>query len=155
MIKKQSGFTMIEILVSLGILVLLFGVVITSTTALGRRQRDQQRVTDLQNIQAALAQYKADQQYYPDTSSFNLSSATNLQNSSGNSYLQSIPHDPGSNVYCYLGQASSGGGACSNAGPTQCEYYHLYAMLENHPAGTGSCGSVTTYNFSLTPEQSN
>jgi type II secretory pathway pseudopilin PulG len=134
------GFTLIEILVAIGIMIIAFGFIISSAASIQRRARDDQRITDLQNIQAALAQYSADQQFYPDLihNSLVLSSATQLTDKTGNTiasatktYLLTVPKDPGT-TYCYKPQkALSDASACDNSSvPTACHYYLLCAQLE-------------------------
>jgi prepilin-type N-terminal cleavage/methylation domain-containing protein len=128
--SRRSGFTLIEILVAIAIMAIVFGFIIASAGSLQRRARDQQRISDLQRIQAALAQYYADNHYYPIClhpdvlTSFN-NCTGNFYNDSGNhncngdnpvgctpnrSYLVNFPHDPEDDLsgsplvthYCYV-----------------------------------------------------
>lgn len=129
----MKGFTLIEILVSISILAILFGVVLTSLSTLQRNSRDAQRVTDLRKIQAALAQYYADQGFYP--TSINFGGTYSLTNNTGNpnvpspvkTYLNRVPADPYSttNQYWYVSLPNS----CNNTG-NPCTSYCLYAMRE-------------------------
>ncbi len=143
---NYQGFTLIEILVAIAIMSIVFGFIISSAGALQRKSRDQQRTTDLQNIQSALAQYYADQQNYP------VSFTTSIKSSNGNIYLNNVPTDPLGSAYSYTSQSSfSDTTSCDNT-TTSCQFYHLCAKLENAPIGSTGCAAG--YNFELTPNKS-
>ena len=67
----QRGFTLVELLVVVMLIVVLSGVVLRVINVQGIRQksRDSQRISDLKRIQTALELYFADNRTYPATGS--------------------------------------------------------------------------------------
>lgn len=161
--NHPGGFTLVELLISLSIVAVVFGVVLTSTAQVQRNARNSERQTDLRNIQSALQLYFADQNFFPDNS-FNLSSDfdNSLTSSDGNPnpgasakiYLRQIPKDPlNTSSYCYQAQDLAGGGSCDNSDAEtsrRCQQHTLFATLEGLPPGSDSCLGKT-YNYKLTP----
>jgi prepilin-type N-terminal cleavage/methylation domain-containing protein len=81
MLKKffhpnDSAFTLIELLISIAIISLLFGVVLVNSNALRTASGDAKRKADLAAIQSALQNYYADQNYYPRSAGNNATSGT-------------------------------------------------------------------------------
>lgn len=68
----NKGFTIIELLMVMGIIGVLIGVVVVNTRSSQAQARDDQRRADLSEIAAALELYEVEQGHYP------------LNNSSGN-----------------------------------------------------------------------
>ena len=64
--KKNYGFTIIEILVSVGLIALLSTMGITGFQAITRGGRDALRKTELEKIRSALEIYKSDYGFYPE-----------------------------------------------------------------------------------------
>ena len=156
---SRPGFTLIELMVSIAIVGIIFGVIITSTLAIKRSSRDAQRQSDLRTIQSAIEQYNADQTYYPTSANLNFSTAVSLTSPGGRTYLSKIPKDPqggGSGIdYFYTAMPSSP--VCDNIAPaTFCTSYCLYAKLENLSTNNfaGNCTNPpnSQYNFSLSPQ---
>lgn len=165
---SPRGFTLIELLVAIGIIGLVFGVITTSLGAIKRRTRDQQRIADLQTIQSALAQYYADQTFYPGND-FDIGTATVLDNDVGNpqvsaatrTYLGAIPREVQSSgpPYCYKPQASFSGGNCDNDPSTtdpSCQFYHLCARFEGPVTAPSNCTALCggQYNWGVDPYNS-
>ncbi len=66
--KKNTGFTLLELLVVIGIIAVIIGMGIVSYSATQKRGRDAKRKADLVAIQAALEQYYSQNSYvYPST----------------------------------------------------------------------------------------
>lgn len=164
--SRAVGFTLIELLVAISIVSIVFGVILTSAAAIAKNSRDTQRKADLKNIQSALQQYYADQNFFPENA-FVLSSAGSLTSSKGNfttplpspvkTYLSILPKDPTSGTitpYLYNAFTSSNlSTPCSNVNDstTQCHYYCLFAKLENPPSVSGTCGTPPAdYNWIVT-----
>lgn len=158
-IIMPKGFTLIEVLVAITIVGIVFGVIITSGSALQRNSRDTQREVDLRNLQSALQQYYADQNYYP--ASLTLSTPNPLKSPDNTkTYINVTPTDPqiGNSQYCYSAQATrSILTGCDNSS-TKCHYYLLCAAQEATSSGQppsvdcqASCGAA--YNLQVTPIQ--
>ncbi len=62
-----SGFTLIELMIAMGVISILSGIIITviNPAALRARGRDAQRVADLKKLQTALELYYSDNRAYP------------------------------------------------------------------------------------------
>ncbi len=170
--KNYLGFTLIEILITISIVSLVFGVVISSSLAIQKNGRDAQRKSDIQSFQSALQHFYADQNYFPD--SIDLSSVTSITECTGanpacsnpsKAYLPQIPKDPSSVSYKYYSYSSyipssttfnpattctdppAAGAKCvcnyTSAPNSKCHYYILCAKLENAPSPVSShCQSV-------------
>ncbi len=124
--KSRKGFTLIELMVTISIMAILFGVVVTAATAIRKNARDTQRQGDLAKIQSALQNYYGDQTTFPVV----LPAAGSPLTAGSITYLNTIPSDPtpGNPPYCYIPYVSNGGVQCT---ATPCNYYQLYAQLEN------------------------
>ena len=160
-----KGFTLIEVLIAITIVGIVFGVIITSGSALQRSSRDTQREVDLRNLQSALQQYYSDQSFYP--SAIPLATLDSLTSGTGNptppatpkTYLNQIPKEPrtGDPSYCYSAQATKTIQSCEN-NSVRCHYYLLCAAKEAASSGQApsaeceaACGSA--YNLQVTPIQ--
>ena len=65
--KRQSGFTIIEMLIVVTILALLTGILLPVLEGTSASARDARRAADLKSVQAALEAYKRVNGLYPDT----------------------------------------------------------------------------------------
>ena len=171
----SKAFTLVELLISIGIMAVVFGVIISSTSQIQKQGRDTQRQADLRTIQGSLQQYYADQGYYPDDDNstgvppppplpLNLPSTTVLTSDVGASpspfpsprkdYLKVIPKDPSSGRdYEYKAYLSSNDLTinCDNSSATnKCNFYELCAQLEGIP-DSNYCGTAT-HNLKVTPQ---
>lgn len=149
---KSRGFTLIELLITISIIAILSAIGMVAYSVVLKQGRDSKRQSDLRSIQSALEQYYADQFYYPQD---NIFSGSSLR-ANGKTYLNTIPTDPtGSLPYdyspFYLAPPASPV-TCNNAvgSSNKCNYYCLYANLENSNPGKGTC-TDTRYNFAVTP----
>lgn len=55
--NKKRGFTLIELLITIAIIAILSGIVMTSMTSARSKSRDAKRISDLAQLQLALDQY--------------------------------------------------------------------------------------------------
>jgi prepilin-type N-terminal cleavage/methylation domain-containing protein len=130
--KNNRGFTLVEIIVVVGIMAILSGIVYASLSGSKAQNRDQKRVADISNIQLALEMYfNINRQYpaklWPDKTdppgTFTyLSSATNILSNDVNP-----PTSDPSDKYHYV---PLGGSKCSS--------YHLWATLETKSSALDS-----------------
>lgn len=66
--KRQAGFTIIEMLIVVTILAMLAGILIPVLGDAAKSSRDARRATDLKSVQASLEAYKRANGVYPTTS---------------------------------------------------------------------------------------
>src|SRR5690606_12290179 len=113
-VKRQTGFTLIEIMVVMVILALLVAAV--APQILGRT--DQARVTiakpDIRTLVNALDMYRLDNHTYPSTEQ---DFQALIENPEGfreprywnrDGYVKSLPQDPGGNQYQYISPGVNG-----------------------------------------------
>ncbi|MDP3958160.1 MAG: prepilin-type N-terminal cleavage/methylation domain-containing protein [bacterium] len=116
---KKSGFTIIELLVTLAIIGMLASLAMTSLTASRAKSRDAARVSDVKQLQNALQLYLNDNKQYPAT----LDPAELVP-----LHIRAVPRDPLTGAsYSYAALMSG----------NRCIDYHLGATLETVSAGTG------------------
>lgn len=65
--SSTKGFTLIELIVVVSVLAILAGALIPRVTNHMAQARDARRLSDIQGIQAAIEQFHADKQRYPDS----------------------------------------------------------------------------------------
>ena len=65
--KRQSGFSLLELLVVIGIIGLLASIIVVNLTGARKRARDTKRVADIRNIQTANEDYYGKYGKYPAT----------------------------------------------------------------------------------------
>lgn len=90
--KIKRGFTLVELLVVVTIIVLLTATAVVTYSTFLKQSRDAKRKSDLGEIAAALEMYRSNNDTYPAT----LSTLT-----SGTVYISIIPTDPQSSSYVY------------------------------------------------------
>ncbi|MDO8743193.1 MAG: prepilin-type N-terminal cleavage/methylation domain-containing protein [Candidatus Azambacteria bacterium] len=63
--KKEKGFTLLELLVVIGIIGLLSSIIVVNLTGARKKARDVKRVADIRTIQTALESYYGKNGQYP------------------------------------------------------------------------------------------
>jgi general secretion pathway protein G len=104
MIKRRQGFTLMELLITMGIIVLLMGVGVVSYTQTNKKARDSKRKADIESIRSALELYRTDQGQYPALTINGSNCITSTAITSGAvTYLAKIPTDTRDDgvTYCY------------------------------------------------------
>ncbi len=156
--KTYNGFTLVELLVVIGIIAVILGISIFGIGGARKGSRDTKRKADLETIRSAAELYRSDNDGYPGS----LAVMT--------AYLGATPADPiSSQSYDYVIDSASC--TCDSSLPgcafscllgadpsclTNCTSYEVWAAMENpstpdaacSPTG-GSCGSGTC-NFCVT-----
>ena len=124
---KQKGFTLLELLVVIGIIGLLASILVLNLTSARRRARDTKRVADIRNLQTATEDYYGKNGRYPAT----------IADLVTNGNIPVWPLDPlappgtscvGNSDFCYWYATFTPGGAL---GP---QSYHYGASLEDNNA---------------------
>jgi prepilin-type N-terminal cleavage/methylation domain-containing protein len=64
--RAQSGFSLIELIIVISIIVLLASILLSSFDTVQKRSRDTRRIADIQSVQKALELYYIAHSRYPD-----------------------------------------------------------------------------------------
>jgi len=118
--KKQGGFTFVELLVVITIIAILTGAAVVSFTNTNRRSRDTRRRLDIESIRSALELCRTEAGAYP------LSIYPGIS-CDGETYLSDTPEDPKTaGIYTYAQSSATSytidcvlesGEACSFSNP--------------------------------------
>ncbi len=142
---SRKGFTLIEVLVVATIIGLLAAAGAASYTSLNKNSRNARRRADLENIRAAIEQYRSNSttNVYPTAAAApGMAFGTGSITDGSNTYMSKIPKDPKDSTYLYY-YTSSGSD------------YTLGAYLEGGAfsacSGSPSCGTSITCNYCLGP----
>jgi prepilin-type N-terminal cleavage/methylation domain-containing protein len=114
-IKNSLGFTLVEIVIVIGIMALLSSIIYTSFDGAKAKSRDQQRVADISTIQLALEIYFNKNRQYPNS--------LNILEEDGTFNIPTPPTRSNENGYFYFPMERIDG---SN----RCISYHLWTKLE-------------------------
>ena len=135
--RKQSGFTIVELLIVIVVIGILAALVITTFTGIQQKARNTERETDIKAMYSSLEAYYANSNgRYPTLANMNDSTgrAANmkgldqeaLKDPKGADYT--IVSSPAANAYSYAVTASDGS-ACDNSAK-DCANYTLTATYE-------------------------
>jgi general secretion pathway protein G len=147
LLKKQGGFTLLELLIVIVIIGILAVLIIPNLASGPARARDAQRKSDLRNIKTALETYYNDNNSYPVsvggascTPAVCLGGSGGVLTSGNTPYMKTVPDDPKAGQhYTYSPTpASCSAGACTS--------YTLTATLENTNDSQAGPGGVYTVN---------
>jgi len=136
-LKKEGGFTLLELLIVIVIIGILALLIIPNITSAPKKSRDTKRKTDLTTVRKGLEEYFVNNNAYP-------AQLTDLQAGSA-PIMKTIPTDPkNSGVYVYTYTPA-------NSNTT----YTLKACLENdqdngdNVSADSSCGGSSAKKFEL------
>jgi len=90
--RSVAGFTLIELVVTVGIIAILTAIFTASFSSARATARDKQRIAEIEQISLALDVYKQAYGAYPDTSG--LVGEGGSIDSFLNPFLSPVPHDP-------------------------------------------------------------
>ncbi len=142
LLKKQGGFTLLELLIVIVIIGILAVLIIPNLISGPQRARDSQRKGDLHKIQTALELYYNDNNSYPTAGATTCTPSVagclgTVLTSGGTPYAKSVPNDPkGGQNYTYeTSPTGCGDGACIS--------YTLRATLENAKDSQATAGVYT------------
>lgn len=155
--QKGKGFTLIELLVVIAIIGILATIITTSLSSARGKARDAKRISDVKNIQLALALYYTDNGMYPT----NMYAAAGAAPAGGlaPTYLPVMPTDPqnGTN-YSYMAYRATGSSVCNSSTGNWPLIYYIGALLEDTanaqltqdvdtaPTGFTVCTGATAFN---------
>lgn len=146
--KKQSGslsrgFTLIEILIVVGIIAALAVMAGMSYSSVLQRSRDGKRKSDIEQIRSALELYRADKGYYPpDGGAINdFVNVTDMLDAF-EGYINAIPRDPSGDEYKYMATDF-------DIATSRYYSYCVSALLETIETFDSTCGGVAPggYNY--------
>lgn len=137
LLKKQGGFTLLELLIVIVIIGILALLIIPNITSAPKKARDTKRKTDITTLRKGLEEYFVNNNVYP-------AALTDLTTGSA-PIVKTLPADPkGTGVYVYTYTP-----AASNT------TYTLKACLENdgdssaNTAVDSSCGAASAKKFEV------
>lgn len=112
-IKKQSGFTLLEVMVVVVILGILASFVVPNLLGNKEKADQQKAVTDIVALENALDMYKLDNSVYPTTDQglealVSQPSNPEPRNYRDGGYIRRLPNDPWGNDYQYLSPGDNG-----------------------------------------------
>ncbi len=136
LLKKQDGFTLLELLIVVVIIGILAVLIIPNLTSGPQRARDAQRKSDLRNVKTALETYFNDANAYPSGNFAGLPAV--LQPN----YIKTVPFDPKGGTASAPGYVYTP--TCAGT-PSVCTSYVLQATLENTKDSSIKTGTTATY----------
>lgn len=127
MVKKHGGFTLLELLIVIGLIGILIAIATTSYGTIQKKSRDSRRMSDLKAIQNAFEQYYADKNsVYPESVADITGSTTYFPNGlpldpkNDDPYLYTVTYDAVNGAsYCVCALLE---GTAGNATDTDCTY---------------------------------
>ena len=137
MYKKDSGFTIVELLIVIVVIGILAGLVITTFTGIQQKARNTERQTDIKAIHGQVEAYYAQNGKYPTLANLNDSTwrTANMKGLDPEALKdpkgagQTLVAAPASNAYAYAVFAADGTTACDNT-TTDCAVYTLTTTYE-------------------------
>ena len=129
--KRNHGFTLIEVLVVATIIGVLTSIAVVSYQKANKNAHDARRKTDLEQIRAALEMYRSDEDKYPGT----LNVCAGINSLSLGDYLDPIPTDPQDDSQYQYKKTASG--------------YCVSATMEGNPTGSLCNNICEATNFGL------
>lgn len=136
LLKKQKGFTLLELLIVIVIIGILALIIVPGLVSGPKRARDAQRKSDLRGVKNAL------ETYYNDNNSYPSGDYAGLTGQLVTDYIQTIPTDPKSGNPGYTYEPTCASGTCSA--------YIMTATLENNKDSQIKSGTTNTYEVTST-----
>ena len=138
--NKQSGFTIVELLIVIVVIGILAGLVITTFNGIQQKARDTERETDIKAMHAQVEAFWAQKGYYPSLTDMNNRTATtgfvaiNLKGLDAEAFKDpkgtsvNLSAAPAANTYGYA--VTNSAGTTCEADDTTCAKYVLTSTLE-------------------------
>jgi len=153
---KQSGFTIVELLIVIVVIGILAGLVITTFNGIQQKARDTERETDIKAIHAQVEAFWAQKGYYPSLTDLNDRTANtgfvavNLKGLDAEAFKDpkgtgtALVGTPAANVYAYA--VTNSAGTTCEADDTTCAKYTLTSTLEGTLNGSGTFAKTSLNN---------
>lgn len=137
---KQSGFTIVELLIVIVVIGILAGLVITTFNGIQQKARDTERETDVKALHAQIEAFWAQKGYYPSLTDMNDRTATtgfvavNLKGLDAGAFQDpkgtatALVATPAASAYAYA--VTNSAGTTCEADDTTCAKYTLTGTLE-------------------------
>ncbi len=100
--KKQAGFTLVEVMVTLVIIGLMATIVVVTVLPMMRKANSQKAAIDIANIGQAIEYYYLDTNHYPEKLEQLLGGSEAGEKARPDGYIKALPNDPWGNPYHYL-----------------------------------------------------
>ncbi len=137
--KLQQGFTVLEFLIVVAIIMILLSIILPSLQTARERSFDEKRVTDLKTISLELEQFKQACGGYPEKLE-PLTACDNDNNSNLGKYIPEIAQ------YNFSDQSAPNYISYTpfsiNSGDSTCVAYHLAIVLKNETTGIFANGDA-------------
>ena len=142
MLKTNSGFTIVELLIVIVVIGILASITIVAFNGIQSRGRDAERTSDVSQLHKSLEMFHAENGYYPSVN--DMRSAIFRANTLKIPDSIVTPPDvtttisycwsdrPG--IYCYVGMPAPGGSFDCGATGEQCVGYTISYRLEDNPS---------------------
>jgi len=145
--RKQSGFTIVELLIVIVVIGILAGLVITTFNGIQQKGRDTERETDIKALHGQVEAFWAQKGYYPSLANMNDRTANGFVATELKGLDAEAFKDPkgtssdlvaaaAANSYAYA-VTNSAGTSCE-ADATTCAKYTMTATLEGTINGSGT-----------------
>lgn len=139
--KKQSGFTLIEIIVVLVILGILASIVVPNVISRTDQAQVVKAKQDIRAMESALQMYRVDNFQYPSTDqglqalTEKPTTGAEAKNWQSGGYIKKLPKDPWQNEYQYISPGENG----------EFDIYSLGA--DGRPGGTEANADIGNWNL--------
>lgn len=144
--KRQSGFTIVELLIVIVVIGILAALVITTYGGIQSKARNSKRQVDLQSLQTQIEAFYSQNGYYPSLTDMNSGAWRTINMKSLDVGAMTDPSNPGVSTLVtapvlksYAYQVTDNAGATCESTDTTCAKYTLTASYE------GTVNGAATY----------
>ncbi len=138
--RKQSGFTIVELLIVIIVIGILAALVLVTFTGVQQKARNTERTTDIKAVASHLEVYNAQNGFYPTFANLNDNSNPTWVSQNLKGLDKEALRDPKGTLYTFLASSSSSqygyaptkddGSACDNSAGNECTKFTLTYTLE-------------------------